>query len=218
MTKRLITGAAAVAASLLVGVGSVGAADNATGNHPDGKFLKEAAQGGMAEVALGQLAADKAGSDAVKNFGQQMVTDHGKANQELKDLAASEGVTLPTDMSAKEKALQKKLSGLSGAEFDKAYMKEMLKDHQKDISSFKKEAEQGKDTEVKNWAAKTLPTLQEHYTAAQATNAQVTGKNSHTNNSHGATGSAHHSSTKDDTGMTRSGSHAGSASPGSGMK
>ena len=173
MTKWFMTRAAAITTSVLLGVGSVGAADTAKGNHPDQKFFKEAAQGGMAEVTLGQMAVNKAESEAVKTFGQQMITDHGKANQELKDLAGSEGVTLPTELSADAKRLQTKLSGLSGAAFDKAYMKEMLKDHKKAISAFKREAEQGQDPEVKNWAAKTLPTLQEHYTVAQATSNEI---------------------------------------------
>lgn len=210
MKKRLMTGAAAITVSMFLGVGSGAAMDGAKGSHPDNKFIKEAAQGGMAEVALGQLAADKAESDAVKNFGQQMVTDHGKANQELKDLATSEGVILPAEMNAQGRALQKKLSGLSGAAFDKAYMKEMLKDHQKDISAFKKEAEQGKDAEVKSWAAKTLPTLQEHYTVAQTTSAQIGMKSSGVSGSSGPMGGAAHSAMKD-AGATRSGHHTGSA-------
>ncbi len=100
-------------------------------------------------------------------------------------------------MSADAKALQKKLSGLSGAAFDKVYMKEMLKDHKKDISTFKMQAEQGKDADVKNWAAKTLPTLQEHHTLAQTTHNQVEAKGAHGATSSEATGSADRSSRKD---------------------
>jgi len=210
MKKPFVTGAVAIITSMLLGVGSVVAADNAEGNHPDRKFFKKAAQGGMAEVALGQMAADKAESGAVKNFGQRMVTDHGKANQELKDLAASEGVTLPTEMSAEAKALQKELSGLSRAEFDKAYMKEMLKDHKKDISAFKREAEQGQDADVKNWAAKTLPTLQEHYTIAQTTSNQIGVKSKDMSGSPGAAGSADKSSMHE-TGATGNESRMGTA-------
>jgi len=136
MKKRLITGAVTLTTSMLLGIGSVRAADKVKSDHPDWKFFKKAAQGGMTEVTLGQMAANKAENEAVKSFGQQMVTDHGKANQELKDLAVAESVTLPTEMSADEKALQEKLSGLSGAEFDKAYMEEMLKDHKKRYISF----------------------------------------------------------------------------------
>jgi len=210
MKKRFKTAAVAITASMLLGIGSVGAADNVKGNHSEREFFKEAAQGGMAEVALGQMAADKAENEAVKNFGERMVTDHGKANQELKDLATSEGVTLPTEMSAEAKALQKKLSDLSGAEFDKAYMKEMLKDHKKDISAFKREAEQGKDADVKNWAAKTLPTLQEHYTVAQTTSSQIGVKSTDTSGSPGSMGSAGRSST-DETSTSINESHMGTA-------
>jgi len=173
MKKRFITGAAALTTSMLLSMGSVGAADKAKSDHPDWEFFKEAAQGGMTEVTLGQMAANKAESETVKSFGQRMVTDHEKANQELKELAVAENVTLPTEMSADEKALQEKLSGLSGTEFDKAYMEEMLKDHKKDISVFQEEAQQGKDPEVKNWAEKTLPTLQEHYTLAQTASSKI---------------------------------------------
>jgi len=183
MKKRFITGAAALTTSMLLSMGSVGAADKAKSDHPDWKFFKEAAQGGMAEVTLGQMAANKAESETVKSFGQQMVTDHGKANQELKDLAVAESVTLPTEMSTDAKALQKKLSSLSGTEFDKTYMEEMLRDHKKDIAAFQEQAQQGKDLEVKNWAEKTLPTLQEHYALAQTTSSKIGVKSSNTSSS-----------------------------------
>jgi len=124
MKRRFITGAAALTTSMLLSIGSVGAADKAKSDHPDWEFFKDAAQGGMAEVTLGQMATNRAENEAVKSFAERMVIDHGKAIQELKDLAVAESVTLPTEMSKDAKALQKKLSGLSGAEFDKAYMEE----------------------------------------------------------------------------------------------
>jgi putative membrane protein len=188
MKKRFITGAMALTTTMLLGIGSVGAADKAKSDHPDWEFFKEAAQGGMAEVTLGQMAVNKAESEEVKSFGERMVTDHGKSSQELKDLAVAENVTLPTEMSADAKAVQEKLSGLSGAEFDKAYMEEMLKDHKKDISAFEEQAQQGKDTDVKNWAEKTLPTLQEHYTLAETTSGKIGVKSGDTSSS-GAKGS-----------------------------
>ena len=189
MKKRFITGAAALTTSMLLSIGSVGAADKAKSDHPDWEFFKEAAQGGMAEVTLGQMAVNKAESEAVKSFGERMVTDHGKSSQELKDLAVAENITLPTEMSAETKAVQEKLSGLSGAEFDKAYMEEMLKDHKKDIAAFQEQAQQGKDLEVKNWAEKTLPTLQEHYTLAQTASSKIGVKSSDAGSS-GVMGSA----------------------------
>jgi len=143
------------------------AAADASKSNPDRQFVMEAAQGGMAEVELGQLATQKASSDAVKQFGQRMVTDHGKANDELKTLAQSKSITLPTDI-GKHKATKDKLEKLSGAAFDRAYMQEMLNDHRKDVSDFRKESQSGKDPDVKAWAAKTLPTLEEHLQMAQS--------------------------------------------------
>lgn len=128
----------------------------------DRKFMMEAANGGMAEVQMGQLALQKATNDQVKQFAQKMVDDHGKANDELKALAAQKGVTLPTDVDAKIKAKMTRMQGLSGAAFDQAYVADMHKDHIKDVAAFQKEANTGKDSDVKGWAAKTLPTLQGH--------------------------------------------------------
>jgi putative membrane protein len=141
----------------------------------DRQFIMEAARGGMAEVELGQLASDKAQSDAVKQFAQRMVTDHGKANDELKSLAQSKNVTLPAELDAKHKSTKDRLSKLSGAQFDRAYMQEMVSDHQKDVSEFRKQSQSAKDAELKAWAAKTLPTLQEHLQMAQAASRNAVG-------------------------------------------
>jgi putative membrane protein len=142
---------------------------------PDQKFVLEAAMGGMEEVQLGQLAVSKAASDDVKQFGQHMVDDHSKANDELKALAASKNITLPTELAGKQKADYDKLSKLSGAAFDREYMKMMVDDHNKDVAEFQKESTSGKDPDVKAWAAKTLPTLQQHQTMAKEVDAKVGG-------------------------------------------
>ena len=134
----------------------------------DAKFLKEAADGGMAEVELGKLAADKASSPEVKQFGQRMVEDHGKANDELKDLATQKHVDLPAEPSAKHKATMARLEKLSGEQFDKAYMADMLKDHKKDVAAFQRQSVSAQDPDVKSFAEKTLPTLQEHLKQAQS--------------------------------------------------
>lgn len=141
----------------------------------DAHFVTEAAVGGMAEVELGKLATDKASKDEVKKFGQRMVDDHGKANDELKSLAQSKQITLPTTLDAKHKATVDRLSKLSGDAFDRAYVQEMLKDHQKDVSEFRTESKSGKDAEVKAWAAKTLPTLEEHLKLVQDINRGAVG-------------------------------------------
>jgi putative membrane protein len=139
----------------------------------DKQFVMKAAEGGMAEVELGQLAASKGSNDAVKQFGQKMADDHGKANDELKSLAQQKGITVPTDLNAKDKAEKARLDKLSGAEFDKAYMEHMVKDHKKDVAEFKKESNSGKDSDVKQWAGKTLPTLESHLQLAQDTASKV---------------------------------------------
>lgn len=128
----------------------------------DRRFVKKAAEGGMAEVELGQLAQEKASSFEVKQFAKRMVTDHSKANDELKQIASSKGVTLPSRLSAKDKATKEKLSNLSGKDFDNAYMRDMVKDHTKDVAEFQKESTSAHDPAVKNFASQTLPTLQIH--------------------------------------------------------
>lgn len=135
----------------------------------DQRFMMKAAQGGMAEVQLGQLAVQHAGSQAVKDFGQRMVDDHSKANDQLKQLAAQKNVTLPTEVDAKDKATMDRLSNLNGAAFDRAYMRDMVADHKKDIAEFQREANNGKDPDVKAWASQTLPTLQTHLSLAEKT-------------------------------------------------
>ena len=128
----------------------------------DAKFAMKAAQGGMAEVKLGQLAADKATSPDVKAFGQQMVDYHTKANNDLKSTAESDNMTLPSDVDAKQQAMYDKLSKMSGTEFDKAYVKDMVKDHEEDVKEFQKEASSGTDPKIKDFASTTLPVLQGH--------------------------------------------------------
>ena len=144
----------------------------------DEKFMKDAAVGGMTEVKLGQLAEQKAASDGVKQFGKRMATDHGKANNELKQLASQKGVALPMDLDRSHQGRYDKLAKLNGADFDRAYMKEMVKDHDKDVKAFRKQADSGKDADVKSWASKTLPTLQEHQQQAKQVAASVQGKSS----------------------------------------
>ncbi|MGA9994173.1 MAG: DUF4142 domain-containing protein [Pyrinomonadaceae bacterium] len=133
----------------------------------DKEFAMKAAGGGMAEVELGRLAMKNGQSAAVKQFGQRMVTDHSKANEELKAIAASKGITLPAEMSADGKEMMEKLSKLKGEEFDRAYTDGMVEDHTKDVAEFKKEAETGTDKDIKAFAAKTLPVIQGHLQMVQ---------------------------------------------------
>jgi putative membrane protein len=150
--------------------------DNATGEQAgmgnltsqDRNFVMEAAMGGMMEVELGRIAAQQGMSDAVKQFGQRMVDDHSKANQELMTLASSKGITLPTTLGEKHRAHVTKLSGMTGANFDREYVKMMVSDHRKDVNEFEKQSTRGTDADLKAFATKTLPTLQEHLQMAEA--------------------------------------------------
>lgn len=133
----------------------------------DETFMKKAAQGGLAEVELGQLAVQKASNEQVKNFGQRMVDDHSKANDQLKQVAEQEHVKLPTQPDAKDRATKAQLEKLSGKQFDDAYMKDMVKDHKKDVADFARESKAAKDPNVKSFAEQTLPTLREHLNLAE---------------------------------------------------
>lgn len=130
-------------------------------------FMKHAAQGGLAEVELAQLAKEKASNAEVKAYAERLERDHSKANDELKSLASSKHVTLPDASKTYAANLKGRLSKLSGAEFDRAYIAAMVEDHQKDVRAFEREATAGADAEVKAFASKTLPTLKEHLQQAQ---------------------------------------------------
>jgi putative membrane protein len=131
-------------------------------------FMRDAAMGGLMEVELGRMATEKGASDAVKQFGQKMVDDHTRVNAELTQLAASKGMSVPTELGAKHRADVTSLSNLSGAEFDKAYAKLMVSSHKKKVSAFEKQSKGGADAELKAFAAKTLPGVQEHLQMARA--------------------------------------------------
>lgn len=139
----------------------------------DATFALKAAQGGLAEVKLGQLAVEKASNPDVKSFAQKMIDDHSKANDQLKAAAGKDRMTLPNTMNAKDQSLYNKLSGLSGTDFDKAYMKAMVKDHEDDIKEFQKEANRGANPDIKSFASSTLPTLQQHLELAKSAEQKV---------------------------------------------
>ena len=172
----------AVVACVALATVGVLADDTKHGALSDHDFVMHAAMGGMMEVQLGQLAADRAASGDVKQFGQRMVIDHGKANDELKGLAASKNIALPTELDAKHKEMVDTMSAMSGAEFDKHYMAMMVEDHVKDVAMFEHEAKSGKDAEVKAWAAATLPILREHQRMAK----EVAAKIGHAGMGHGS--------------------------------
>jgi putative membrane protein len=134
----------------------------------DTKFAVNAASGGLMEVQLGQMAVNNGTSPEVKQFGQSMVDEHSKANQELIALAQQKNITLPT---APDEDKQKKIDELSkksGTDFDKAYIDLMVDDHKEDIDEFQEEANNGKDVDLKGWAAGKVPVLQHHLEMAKA--------------------------------------------------
>lgn len=151
----------------------------------DNTFAKDAAMGNVAEIKLGQLAEQKGATEQVKDFGKRMVQDHTKIDDNLKSATSDEKIQLPDQMSAKDQAMYDRLSKLSGTAFDKAYARDMVNEHEADISTFKHEASDGTNASIKNFASQSLPTLQEHlklaqqmYSATSATNSATRTKNS----------------------------------------
>ncbi|HTH51679.1 MAG TPA: DUF4142 domain-containing protein [Pyrinomonadaceae bacterium] len=147
-------------------------------------FVKDAAQGGMAEVEMGKLAASKAKDPEVKKFGQMMVTDHTAAGNELKALAGKKNMQLPADMGSHKDDVDD-LS--KSTDFDKDYVDAMVDDHETDVKMFERFSQNGSDPELKAFAAKTLPTLQKHLDAIKAIQAKMkggSGSNSNSNANH----------------------------------
>src|SRR2546421_5123 len=145
--------------------------------NPDStKFSSAANQGGLTEVELGRLAVQRGSNPAVKSFGQRMIEDHSRANDELKSIAAKKNIALPPDINADQKATMDKLSKLAGAEFDREYMTDMVKDHEADAKEFENQANKGTDADIKAFAAKTLPMIQRHLQMARDVANQVAAK------------------------------------------
>lgn len=133
----------------------------------DKTFLTKAATGGMAEVSMGQLAERNAASPQVKQFGERMVSDHTKANDQLKGIAKSQNVTLPTNLDSADRATEQRLASMKGTSFDQAYMRDMVEDHQKDVQEFQQEASNGQNEALRMFAQQTLPILQQHLQMAE---------------------------------------------------
>jgi putative membrane protein len=130
----------------------------------DQSFVQKAVVGGLAEVQLGKLATDHAASPDVKQFGQLMVKDHEQANQALTAVAMQKGLAMPTALDRKHRRTATRLATLQGAAFDRAYIQQMVKDHEADVRLFSTEAREGQDPELKRFAADTLPILEKHLT------------------------------------------------------
>lgn len=135
----------------------------------DRQWLHDAGEGELKEITIGKMVAKRASHPSVRQFAQRMVSDHSKANAQLKKLAASKGVTLPSDMGDKNEKTYKHLASLSSARLSRDYMMNMVVDHVGDINEFRKEAAHGSDREVKAFAAQTVPVLQHHLAMARNT-------------------------------------------------
>lgn len=128
----------------------------------DETFAKKATEGGLAEVMFGKLGQNQGSSAEVKDYGKMMVNDHTKANQELKSLASKHNITLPKELPADMQKQYDAVKSRSGAEFDKAFIDQMITDHKKVIALFEDEVLKGQNEEMKAWAKKNLPTLKQH--------------------------------------------------------
>jgi len=142
----------------------------------DYKFAAAAAQGGMMEMRAGELARTQGTDPAVKRFGEQMVTDHGKVEEELKALAAKKGATLPATLEPKQERQLERLRNLSGRDFDKAYADSMVDDHKADLKAFKKAADNAEDTDLRVFASKTSTLVASHFEQAKQMLANLKGE------------------------------------------
>jgi putative membrane protein len=159
-TSEITATASATTTGSTGGTGSAMAPD-------DKEFVIKAGHGSMSEVALGEIARQRASNPDVKAFGNRMVQDHSKGLEELKELATVKGLALATDPTDEQQKMGEHLSTLSGSAFDKEYMKHMVDDHTKDVAEFDKASREAQDTDLKTWAGKTLPTLQDHLRQAK---------------------------------------------------
>jgi putative membrane protein len=176
--KTAMTLACTVALGLLCVAGSQAASQRLSAQ--DRSFLMKASQGGNMEVQLGQLAVSKHDGRRVQQFGQRMIQDHSAANNKLMTVAANVRVLLPTDprraMGPQGRALYSQLAPMNGDQFARAYMTDMVTAHRKDISLFRREARNGRNPLVRQFARNTLPTLEDHLAMAEPLYAEVTGR------------------------------------------
>ena len=157
---------AAIALALAFGAGAADKrGDDNKVSRGDKNFIAKALKGGMTEAELGKLAAQNGQSDEVKKFGQRLTDDHSKAGDELQAIASKLGYT-PKN-AGPDKGDVKKFSKLKADKFDREFVNHMVKDHEKDVKLFRKEAEKGESAELKQFASKTLPTLEEHLKIAK---------------------------------------------------
>jgi len=169
---KVLTIISLVAAALVALTGPA-AAQIQLVNEADREFVSKAATGGTAEVELGRVATQRAVRPSVRSFAERMVADHGRANAELAALARRKGLDVPTALEPSQQAMRDRLSGLSGPDFDRAYMSEIVRDHTEDIALFERAAEISSDPDLKAWATRSLPMLRDHLALARQVNSEV---------------------------------------------
>jgi putative membrane protein len=155
---------------------SSSSSSSTSSSNPDQQFINDAAKGNRAEVELGKLVESKATDPNVKQFAKMMQSDHAKALSQLEQVAQSKNMTLPDGIPDDAQDLETKLSSESGKQLEKDYMDGMVKDHQKDVQEFQDATNNLQDNDVKQWAEKTLPTLQKHLKKAQQVDLKVGGQ------------------------------------------
>ncbi|MFB2833168.1 DUF4142 domain-containing protein [Floridanema evergladense] len=132
----------------------------------DRLFANKAAQGNLAEIRLSQLALERASSSEVKQYAQRMIDEHTQATNQLAQIAAQKGITLPRQLDAQHQQIERQLRQLSGASFDRAYMRAMVNDHAQTVALFQRQTEQGQDQDLVSFASTLLPAIQQHYAMA----------------------------------------------------
>ena len=157
----------------ILGCGAACATASATGAPSPKKFLANAMQDGMAEIAVCQLALQKSTNPAVKSFAERMIKDHSSIDEEIASLARSKNYKLPDSVSLKQRASYDLLKAHSGAAFDQTFMKHNVSDHEQDIKDFTDEANETQDAEVKSFALTTLKTLREHFELSRRVDSKV---------------------------------------------
>ncbi|KYF68832.1 hypothetical protein BE04_30620, partial [Sorangium cellulosum] len=167
---------ASVAAQGQGATGHQGQAGEVKLSKADREFVEKAGQGGLLEVRLGQVAQQRAASPEVKRFAQRMIDDHSAANKRLAQVAQQKGVLVPQELDKDHREKVDKLSQKTGTEFDRAYMSEMVDDHEHDVAKFEKASKEAKDADVKGFATATLPQLREHLAMAKQIQGKVKGK------------------------------------------
>lgn len=160
---------AGITAALFLVIGGISIAygqQNTPGN-TDQQFTDYAVKDGLLDVALAKQAVAKTTNTEVKNFANQMIQAHTKTNQQLTQLAQKNGLQVPSTMGTSNEQVLKKFSGMSGADFDRAYINYEVKDHKKDVEKYSDEAKNGTKPDLKNFASQTVPELKQHLTMAQ---------------------------------------------------